>query len=186
MSCVLTSGRTEPCRDVIGGVKNVYLFPYVKYAPSQIDIKFETLVEFPSTTLFKYEVQNGQFEQTISNDENGINYNQSLSFTIFKQDLLTTRELNVLTNIDFRFVAEFYDGSFRVSGLFNGAKIESLTLSSGGSKTDLNGYNVTITGNEEIQAPYLDSLDILSSGNNYIFQSGDNFIFMDGNNYIFQ
>ena len=186
MSCVLTSGRIEPCRDAIGGVKNVYLFPYVKYNNSQIDIKFQTLVSFPTTNIFKYEVQNGTFEQNIVNDENGVSYQQSLIFTMFKQDRLTTNELNTLTNIDFRYVAELYDGTFRVGGLFNGAKVESLTLVSGGTKQDLNGYNVTITGLEEIQAPFLDSLDVLSAGANYIFQSGDNFIFMDGNNYIFQ
>lgn len=186
MNCVLTKGRIEPCRNAIGGVKNVYFFPYVKYLPSQIKIKSQTLVEFPTSNLFKYEVQNGQFEQTILNDENGVSFSQTLSFTMFKQDVLTTKQLNILTNIDFRYVAEFYDGSFRVGGLFNGSKIESLTLSSGGSKSDLNGYNITITGNEEIQAPYLNSLESLSAGNNYIFMSGDNFIFMDGNNYIFQ
>lgn len=184
MSCAVTSGRLEPCKDGVGGVKNVYLFPYVKYPNSQIEIKFQTLTSFPPNTLYKYEVKNGSFEQEINNDENGVSFNQVLTFTMFKQDLLTTNELNTLTNIDFRFIAEFYDGTFRVGGLYNGCKVESLTLVSGGSKQDLNGYNVTITGLEEIQAPYLNNLDIVSR-NNYIFQSGDNFIFMDGNNYIF-
>lgn len=185
MSCVLTKGRIEPCRDTVGGVKNVYLFPFVKYT-NEIVVQDQTLVFFPNTQLYKYEVKGGQFEQTISNDENGISYEQSLSFTMFKQDVLTTKELNTLTNIDFRYVVELNDGTFRVGGLYNGAKVDTLTLSSGGAKQDLNGYNLTISSLEEVQAPYLDGLGVLISGFNYIFMSGDNFIFMDGNNYIFQ
>jgi hypothetical protein len=30
MSCILTSGRTEPCRDSIGGLKNIFLIDYVE------------------------------------------------------------------------------------------------------------------------------------------------------------
>lgn len=186
MSCVLTQGRNEiACRDNVGGVKNVYVFPYVSYAPTQIVITDQLLVSFPESTVYKYEVREGNFQQEITNDENGVSYNQRMSFTMFKQDLLTTTELNVLTNIDFRFVAEFWDGTFRVGGIYNSAKIDTLTLESGGSKSNLNGYNVTISGLEEIQAPYITSMAIITGANNYIFQDGNNFIFMDGNNYIF-
>ena len=102
---------------------------------------------------------------------------------MFKQDVLTTNELKVLTDIDFRCVVELYDGTFRIAGLYNACKIESLTLVSGGAKTDLNGYNITITALEELEAVYINSLEIITD--NYIFMDADNFIFMDGNNYIF-
>ena len=30
MACVLTSGRTEPCKDAVGGLKNVYFCDFVE------------------------------------------------------------------------------------------------------------------------------------------------------------
>ena len=30
MACNLTSGRTEPCRDAIGGLKAIYLLDFVE------------------------------------------------------------------------------------------------------------------------------------------------------------
>lgn len=183
MSCVLTSGRIEPCKDNIGGVKNIYVFKYVDYLQSQIVLDGQLLTSFPGSVVYKYEVKNGTFDQEINNDENGTSYSQSLSFTLFKQDVLTTNELKVLTDIDFRCVVELYDGTFRIAGLYNACKIESLTLVSGGAKTDLNGYNITITALEELEAVYINSLEIITD--NYIFMDADNFIFMDGNNYIF-
>lgn len=187
MSCVLTSGRIEPCKDNIGGVKNIYVFKYFDYLQSQIVLDGQLLISFPESIVYKYEVKNGSFEQSINNDENGVSYSQSLSFTLFKQDLLTTNELKVLTDIDFRCVVELYDGTFRVLGLYNACKIEGLTIVSGGAKTDLNGYNVTITALEELESVYINSLTVITGEtNNYIFMDADNFIFMDGNNYIFQ
>ena len=30
MACLLTTGRTEPCRDAIGGLKALYLFDFIE------------------------------------------------------------------------------------------------------------------------------------------------------------
>ena len=76
MSCVLTSGRIEPCKDNIGGVKNIYVFKYVDYLQSQIVLDGQLLTSFPGSVVYKYEVKNGTFDQEINNDENGISYSQ--------------------------------------------------------------------------------------------------------------
>ena len=187
MSCGLTQGRKEiECRDNIGGVRNVYLFKYIDYAYNQIGgVRGVNLTSFPETAIFKYETTNATFSQTINNDENGVYYSQSLTFVLYKQDLVTSKELEIATNIDLRYIVEFNDGTFRIGGLFNGARISSLRLESGGNKNSLNGYSVTIEGSEEYAAAFLDNLDIIAGSANYIFMDGNNFIFMDGNNYIF-
>jgi len=156
MSCGLTSGRTEiACRDNIGGVKAVYLLNYVDYAYTQIEgVRGVNVSSFPLSTIFKYETTNANFSETINNDEEGISYSQSLSFTLFKQDLLTTRELDLATNIDLRYVVEFNNGDYKIGGLFNGARISNLSIDSGGSKTSLNGYNITIESEEEYAAAF--------------------------------
>jgi len=156
MSCGLTSGRTEiACRDNIGGVKAVYLFKYIDYPYTQIQgVRGVSVTDFPDTDLFKYETTNANFSETINNDEEGISYTQSLSFTLFKQDILTTQELKIATDIDLRYIVEFNNGDYKIGGLWNGAKISSLTLDSGGSKTSLNGYNITIESEEEYAAAF--------------------------------
>jgi hypothetical protein len=186
MNCVVTKGRTEPCRDNIGGIKFVYLFNWANLLPNQIVIEDGFLVSIPSADLYKYEIVNGNFTQSIQNDENGVVYNQTLSFDLFKQDLLTTNQIKTLKDIDFRYVVQFEDGKLQVGGLFNGANISQLSMTTGGGKGELNGYQITFESLETVFAPYITGLDIITGGVfNYIFMSGDNFIFMDENNYIF-
>ena len=159
MSCGLTSGRTEPCRDNQGGIRFVYLFPYVDYLFNQIvGTKGVELTSFPTTTIYKYEIEEGNFSETITNNEDGISYSQNLSFNLFKQDLLTTRELNILTNIDFRYIVEYNNGDLKIGGLFNGANVNNLTIVSGGNKSSLNGYNISFESNEEYKSAFISDL----------------------------
>lgn len=187
MSCALTTGRTEPCKDNIGGLKNIYLFPYVYYTYSQIvGTRGSEITSFPvNTTVYQYEINGGNFTETPNNDENGLYYEQSLTFSLLKQDLATTTELNRAMKLDLRYIVEFNDGSLKVGGLWKGARITTINQLSGGAKTDFNGYRVTITSREEYMSAYISSLDIITGGESYIFQDDNNFIFQDSNNYIF-
>ena len=156
MSCVLTRSREVGCFDNIGGIKAIYLFDFVKYPLGYI--KGEKGVEityFPNIQLFKYETRNANFSETINNDENGVSYNQTLTFTLFKQDVITTQQLNSLARKDFSYIVEFNDGNLKMGGVYNGARIENFTIDSGSSKASLNGYNITINGVEEYAAPFV-------------------------------
>ena len=182
MSCALTRGRNEGCRDNIGGVKAIYLTKFVDYPFGSIVRNGQEVTAFPSTTFFKYETDQASFNEAITNDEQGISYRQSLTFTLTKQDLLTTNELDRAQKIDLRFLVEFNDGSIRFGGLYNAAQITSIGIESGGSKSDLNGYRITIEGNEEISAPFT-SLDIfganfllLEDGFFYLLETGDKIV----------
>ena len=130
MSCALTSGRTEGCRDNQGGVRNVYLLKYVDYPFGSIALNGQEVTSFPFSTLYKYETQDASYSETISNDENGVSFSQNLTFTLTKQDLLTTKELDRAQRIDLRYIVEFNDGTFRFGGLYNGAQITSITINS--------------------------------------------------------
>lgn len=159
---MLTKGRTEPPRNNISGIKAVYLFSFVDYAYNLIEgVRGVEITSFPSTTLYKYETSNAVFSETINNDEKGVSYEQSLTFTLFKQDLLTTNELDRLTKIDLRYIIELNDGSFKMAGVYNGVSLEDYSIESGGSKSDLNGYNLTFNSIEEYAAPFLTNLNVL-------------------------
>ena len=89
MACDLTLGRKEPCKDVVGGLKNVY---FVDFG----DLGTVTLTDDEITnmtgssgdlTAFKYELKgNSSFEQAItSSRENGTTFvEQTLTLTLKK------------------------------------------------------------------------------------------------------
>lgn len=183
---VLTKGRTElSCRNNIGGVKNVYIFSYD--ASTQFLLDGQNLVSTSNTnTLFKFDVTSGNFSENITNDENGVLFRQSLSFRLLKQDLFTTNELNALTNFDFRYVVEFNDGTLKLGGLYNGAKISSLTVNSGGSKQDFNGYDISFESAEEIESIYVSSLDILTDENYLLLENDFSLLLETGDLLILQ
>lgn len=159
MSCTLTAGRSEPCK-TISGIKRVYLFKYVQYANTQIvGVKGSTLTSFPGTAIYGYECNGANFNEDITNDENGVKISQSLSFTLLKQDYLSTKSLQEIMQLDLRYIVEYNDGRFRIGGLFKGARITELKLVSGGSKNSLNGYNLTISSEEEYLGAFIANLD---------------------------
>ena len=169
MSCALTKGRSEGCFDNIGGIKNVYLSKYNQLS---------------NPLFYKYEIQGGSFSESITNDENGVSYNQSLNFTLIKPDLSTRLELDRAVNIDLRYLVEFNDGSVRWGGFVNGASITSYSIESGGDKGDFVGYNITIEGNEEASAPFT---DILDTENKYLLlEDGFNYLYEDNGKVILQ
>jgi len=183
MSCTLTRGRTEPCKDNIGGIKYVYLFPFIEYSYSQITgVRGVEILTFPETSIYKYEVTNGNFSESIINDDNGIKYDQTLTFTLFKQDLDTTNELNVLKSIDLRYIVQYNNGNLKMGGVYNGARLENYTIESGGSKSSLNGYNLTIGGSEEYSAPFLENLNIL--GNNLLLLENNFYLLLEDSGKI--
>jgi hypothetical protein len=116
-----------------------------------------SLTSFPATTIYQYDVTNANFVQNIINDENGVSYDQSLNFTLWKQDIFTTQELHLATTIDLRYIIELNDGRYQIGGLFGGARLE-FDMNTGGSKGDLNGYNVRLVGQELFKAAFIDNL----------------------------
>ena len=184
MSCALTSGRTEGCFDNVGGIKAIYLLKYVDYPFGSIVRDGQEVIEFPTSTIYKYETQSANFNESIKNDQEGVSYSQSLTFTLTKQDLLTTSELDRAQKVDLRYLVEFNDGSVRFGGLYNGAQITTIAIQSGGTKSDLNGYNITIQGSEEISAPFT-NLNILD-GQFLLLEDGLFYLLEDNNKIVLE
>lgn len=181
MSCGLTKGRKIGCFDNIGGIKNVFLSKF--YTPDflfSLKVKEGDMGNLDDERFFKYETINAIFSETIVNDDQGVSFEQSLTFTLFKQDLITTTELDLLTTIDLRYVVEFNDGSFRMGGALNAAKLTNYTIDSGGAKSSLNGYRLTFTSVEEYCSPFTDPITegylLLENGFYLLLESGGKII----------
>jgi hypothetical protein len=158
MSLNLTSGRTEPCSDSVGGIRKIYLFNYVDYTNSQIIVSNQTLTTFPATTIYDFWVSNASMTETITNDDNGVSYDQSLNFRLKKQDIPTTLDLDTIRRGELRYIIELNDGRFKIGGLYKGATISSMTFNSGGAKAEGSNYDINITGQEEVNSYFIDNL----------------------------
>ena len=169
---LITKGRTSlSCRNNIGGIKNVYLFSFVPLSITDYAISGSEITAFPTTDLYEFYTQDATFTENITNDEQGISYSQSLAFTMTKQDIVTSKTLSNIKDLFFSYVLRFNDGSLRIGGLLNGASLE-YTTNSGGAKSDANNYQITLNGEEETSAPFLDNLDNFSIAQYLLLENG--------------
>jgi hypothetical protein len=158
--CDLSTGRIEPCKNGIGGIKSIYLMPFVKYRYYQIDvIEGVQLISFPSTNIYKYELRadGNTFDQSINFDSNGETYTQNLSVVLKKIDTLTNNELFKIAKRELRVIVETNLNTFFILGLRNGVTMD-FNSTIGGAYNSLNGYNLTFEATEKYLAPFIDNL----------------------------
>tara|TARA_R100000541_G_scaffold5598_1_gene13041 strand:+ start:586 stop:1176 length:591 start_codon:yes stop_codon:yes gene_type:complete len=167
MSCDLTLGRKEPCKDVVGGLKNVYFVEFgglgtVTLTNDEITNMTGTTIggTANSLTAFKYELKgNSSFEQTItSSRENGTTFfDQTLTLTLKKLTKEDNKELKLLAYGRPHVAVEDYNGNVFMMGLTHGADVNGGTISSGAAMGDLSGYTLTLNAQETLAANFMDS-----------------------------
>lgn len=152
----LTRGRKEPCKDSIGGIKELYLMAYVDYdVRSIVGYRNSLITSFPVSQLYRYEGQDKTFSESYNED--GF-YSLQLDFNLIKQDLTTSNLLSILTKNKVRAVIVDWKGNTRIAGIINGLDVE-ISAKTGGVKSDFNGYEVSLTGLEEFSSPFVQSLE---------------------------
>ena len=150
MSCSLTKGRKEPCKDVVGGLKAVYFTDFGDYGTvTETD---DEITDMTGTFVaFKYELKgNSSFEQTItSSRENGTTFfEQTLNLTLKKLSKEDNKELKLLAYGRPHVAVEDYNGNVFVMGLQHGADVTGGTVSTGAAMADLSGYTLTLSAQE--------------------------------------
>jgi len=168
MSCTLNTGRIEPCKDSVGGLKNVYFIDYgtlgvVGYDTTNTD----TIDDFGGApTAYKYELKGtNSFEQTITaSRENGTTfYEQALNLTFKKLDKATHNEIALLVVARPHVIVEDNNGNLFTMGLDHGADVNGGTIVTGAAIGDLSGYTLTLAAQETKPANFLAS-DLSAAG----------------------
>ena len=165
MACDLTLGRKEPCKDVVGGIKNVYFTDFGDFGT--VTLTDDEITDMSGTfTAFKYEVKgNSSLEQTVnSSRENGTTfYEQTLNLTLKKLSKADNKELKLMAYGRPHVAVEDYNGNVMVVGLEHGADVSGGTIVTGAAMGDLSGYTLTLTGMETTPANFMtvDSTDAL-------------------------
>ena len=161
MSCDLTHGRLEVCKEFVGGIKAVYFIPYgvlgaITYGTTDASDRITTIAG--TLSLYKYELKGANsFEQTItSSRENGTTFaEQTLTFTIKGLDATTTKQVKLLAWGRPHVVIKTNANNFFIAGLEHGMDVTTGLIANGTAMGDLNGYTFTLVGQEAIPANHL-------------------------------
>ena len=157
-TCDITSGFTLGCRDNVGGITNLYI---LSGSITSVTDASEGLISgiTGSGEFFKFELfrQTSDFSEAItSTPENGtVFYEQTLNAVFFKLQSATRNQVKVLAqNPDLKIIVETNNGTVDGVGRYwllgedRGMQLLSGTGATGVAFGDLNGYNLTFTGQE--------------------------------------
>ena len=161
MSCNVTLGRIEPCKDQVGGLNYVYFINStaaltVDYDTANTDVISQLATA--AVSAYAYELKGtSNFEQAInSSRDNGTTFfEQVLNIVLKKQDADTTRQVKLLAWGKPYVVVEDNNGNAWFMGLEHGAEVTGGSIVTGSAMGDLTGYNVTLTGQEREPANFL-------------------------------
>ena len=158
--CNISSGRSEPCYNNIGGLLNIYLFTYVPYRKYEIEVNEGKLISYPSTDVYRYELRAdaNTFNSDLEEQPDGISYNQTANF-ILKGLRSDAVEINGLLNKRIGCIVETRLGHYQIMGLYNGVKVKSVKGDTGSSRDSFSGYNISLEAKEISQPFFIDDLE---------------------------
>jgi hypothetical protein len=163
MSCDITLGRIEPCKNQVGGLKAVYFVNYDDLPESAQTVSGEDVLTAVTgdPRAYKYDLRgDSTFEQTItSSRENGTTvFEQALTLNIKTIDSATNKQVKLLAHGRPKVIVLDNNGKFYLAGRVHGCDVTGGTISTGASMGDKTGYSVTFTGMEQMPANYIDAV----------------------------
>jgi len=161
MACELANGRLEVCKDAVGGIDAIYFINYGDYAyPTDITQTDDVIDAVANvTSLYKYELKGtNSFEQTItSSRENGTtSVEQTLTAVLKKQDATTHKSVKLLAYGRPHVVIKNRNNQFFLAGIEYGMELTTAAVANGTAMGDLNGYTLTMVGQEKLLANIID------------------------------
>jgi len=155
MSCNISLGRLEGCKDQIGGLNAIY---FLNFDDATFAVDADGLATVTETTpnAYKYDLRGtSTFEQSLtSSRENGTTFvEQTLTVSLKKQDSTTHKEVKLLAYGRPKVLVEDNNGNVFVMGHEYGAEMNA-TSSTGAAMGDKSGYELTFVATEKVLAPF--------------------------------
>lgn len=164
MACDLTLGRSEPCKEQVGGIDKVYFVNFGDVTASTItyDLTNTDVIDAVSGTpsAFPYEVKDAcSFTQNIVSDRSTgtTYYEQVLELTLKQLSIADHKELRLLAAGRPHVIVKDNNGNYFLAGLEHGMDVTGGTIATGTAMGDLTGYTLTLTGMERKPANFLDA-----------------------------
>ena len=162
MACEITAGRTKPCKQSLGGLGKLYLFNFVE-DPFTVLAGVATAVNPLLTVAFEYELEgdgNNVSESLVSDRNTGTSVNTQTSTIVLKGiDAVTSAQMNLLAYGFPMAVVKDRNGIYHAIGIDDGIDF-TVVQTSGGAKTELNGYTLTGVSTTGSLSPKLDAATI--------------------------
>jgi hypothetical protein len=160
MPCDITLGRAEQCKNVIGGLRAVYLMNWNNNQVISVNSNDVVTQIEPGGNAYKYELKGAStFEQTVtSSRENGSSFvEQKLTLHLKKLSIADHKQLKILSYGRPRIFVEDNNGNFFLAGKEKGMELTTSTISTGASMSDMSGYKLEFVGTEYITANFMSS-----------------------------
>ena len=157
MSCLITQGRNEVCKESVGGLQGVF---FINYSTGSFTTNATgEITAVPSgSNLYYYELKGtSAYTETVnSSRENGTTFfSQELTLNLKKLTNEMTTQLKLLAYGRPQVIVWTTNGDALLVGLKEGADLTAGTISTGGAMGDLYGYSLTFTGMEQLPAAFL-------------------------------
>lgn len=181
----ITTGRGRVCK-ALGGLNEIYIFPYVQYLDSQIVQSGMVLSSFPATTIYRfYSIADPNFTERTNETPGGKQYDMGLTLTFPVLD--STNEFQKLLKKDYRMIVQNNNGLYRLLGAYKGGVFNNLNEQTGGSRAELSGYTIDYEASEELPALYISSLSgagFTVSPDDFLLLEDGEFILLEENEFI--
>jgi hypothetical protein len=156
MACELTKGRQLDCRDIMGGVKNIY---FAQHEDATVTTSAGEVTDLDITTnLFKYSLVRGtaSFTETIQpSQENGtLFFEPSVTIKLHKMTVSDRNEIKLLAQnrllvfVELNQVQGNGQNQIWCLGKEHGLELSAGTTASGQAFADMVGYDLTFSGAE--------------------------------------
>ena len=161
MSCNLSAGRQEVCKESVGGLQGVYFmnYPSSSYSPTFTLDGNGQITSFPSgSTVYYYQLKgNSAYTETVnSSRDNGTTFfSQALTLNLKKLTNEMTTQLKLMAYGRPVAILWTTNGETLVAGLTKGTDLTGGTIQTGAGLGDLFGYSITMTGLEPLPAQFV-------------------------------
>lgn len=173
MACAITLGRIEPCKDSLGGLRNIYFineditssYIYKETAPGSqiyiVDTDFSEVIDYVNFVekLYKFELKSNENvydQEIVSSRENGTTFfRQTLTIKLKKQDAATHLAVKTLAYAKPRILVENNEGQFFLMGLFRGCDLTAGSINNGAALGDFSGYSLTFQAEELLPSQFV-------------------------------
>lgn len=160
MSCDISRGRLEPCKDKVGGIANVYFvnkgeLGAISYNTTDTDV-IETVAGTPSA--YKFEVRGASVltETPTSSRENGTSFiEQVLEMQLPRLSKEDHKTIKLLMYGSPHIIVEDNNGNLFLAGLDYGMDVTGGSITTGTGMGEYSGYTLTFTGMEKVPANFL-------------------------------
>ena len=157
MACNLTLGRTEPCKESVGGLTGVYFMNYTS-ASFSTNANGEISAYPSGSTVYYYDLKgNSSYTETVnSSRDNGTTFfSQELTLNLKKLTNEMTTQLKLMAYGRPIIAVTTMAGDTLLVGKTQGADVTAGTIQTGAALGDLYGYSVTFTGLEQLPAAFI-------------------------------